>query len=73
MGKTMAEEKKVKKLKKVPIRYLWDGMVLSDDLYNENGKVLFIKAGERITEKTIEQLRNLGTVDDCVMVCEEAY
>lgn len=73
MGKTMEEEKKVKKLKKVPIRYLWDGMVLSDDLYNENGKVLFIKAGERITEKTIEQLRNLGTVDDCVMVCEEAY
>lgn len=27
------------------------GMVLSDDLYNESGKVLLIRAGERITRK----------------------
>ena len=48
-------------------------MVLSDDLYNESGKVLLIRAGERITEKTIGQLKNLGTEDACVMTCEETY
>ena len=52
-------QKKNITLKKIPIRYLWDGMVLSDDLYNESGKVLLIRAGERITEKTIGQLKNL--------------
>ena len=69
----MTEEKKNITLKKIPIRYLWDGMVLSDDLYNESGKVLLIRAGERITEKTIGQLKNLGTEDACVMTCEETY
>lgn len=69
----MTEEKENVVLKRVPIRYLWDGMVLSDDLYNENGKVLLIRAGEKITERTIEQLKNLGTKDSCVMTREESY
>lgn len=64
---------KVKNLRRVPLRYLWDGMVLSDDLYNENGKVLLIRAGERVSAKTLERLENLGTEDSCVMTCEECY
>lgn len=66
-------EKKTNKLKKIPIRYLWDGMVLSDDLYNGDGKVLLIRAGEKITEKTLGRLEKLGTKDSCVMTYETSY
>lgn len=67
------EEKKNEKLKRIPIRYLWDGMVLADDLYNGDGKVLLIRAGEVITEKTIGRLEKLATKDNCVTTYESSY
>ena len=66
-------EYKIERLRKIPIRYLWDGMVLSDDLYNGEGKVLLIRAGEVITTKTLERLEKLGTKDSCVMTYETSY
>lgn len=69
----MMEERKTDKLRKIPIRYLWDGMVLSDDLYNGDGKVLLIRAGEAVTEKTLARLEKLGTKDNCVMTYETSY
>lgn len=66
-------EYKIERLRKIPIRYLWDGMVLSDDLYNGDGKVLLIRAGEVITTKTLERLEKLGTKDSCVMTYETSY
>lgn len=69
----MTEEKSREKLRRVPIRYLWSGMVLSDDLYNEYGRVLLIRAGEKITESTIRRLENLGTKDNCVVTYETSY
>ncbi len=37
----MAKYEKTERLEKVPMEYLWEGLVLSDNLYNYNGSVLF--------------------------------
>ncbi len=65
--------KRGKRLKKMPIEYLWDGLVLKDDIYNHNGKVLLIPKGETITEKKLEKLAYFSTEDNNIMVCEETY
>ena len=36
----MAKYEKTERLEKVPMEYLWEGLVLSDNLYNYNGSVL---------------------------------
>lgn len=69
----MMDEGKKGRLRKIPIQYLWDGMVLSDDLYNGDGKVLLLRSGEVITEKILERLKNLGKEDNCVRTYEESY
>jgi hypothetical protein len=33
----MAKYEKTERLEKVPMEYLWEGLVLSDNLYNYNG------------------------------------
>lgn len=42
------------KMKTLPAEYLWDGLVLKDDIYNHNGNVLLIPSGEEITRKSWE-------------------
>lgn len=62
-----------KRLMEVPIEYLWDGLILKDDVYNPEGTVLLIPKGEKITEKKIEQLAHFGTRNRCVATYEESY
>lgn len=68
----MQERNDSRTLRKVPVRYLWAGMCLPDDLYSADGKVLLIRAGEIITERTIERLANMGSEDNCVMTYDES-
>lgn len=48
-------------LKKVPIEYLWDGLVIKDNIYNCDGSVLLIPGGETITQRKIERLLHFET------------
>lgn len=55
-GNTKQENTNPKKLLKVPVGYLSDGLVLQDNLYNFNGTVLLIPAGELITGEKLKRL-----------------
>ena len=62
-----------KKLRKMPIEYLWDGLVLEDDIFNHNGSVLLLPKGELVTESKLKKLSNFSVEEKYVMVCEECY
>ncbi len=61
------------KLKKLPVEYLWDGLVLTDDLYNHDGNVLLIPSGEEITQKKLGRLLKFDSDSKHIMVYEESY
>ena len=62
-----------RKLRKMPIEYLWDGLILEDDIFNHNGSVLLIPKGEMITTGKLNKLVNFCVEDKYIMVCEESY
>lgn len=62
-----------RKLRKMPIEYLWDGLVLEDDIFNHNGSVLLIPKGELITTGKLNKLVNFSVEDKYIMVHEESY
>lgn len=62
-----------KKLKKLPIKYLWDGLVLKDDIYDYNGSVLLIPKGETITSDKLEKLLNFEGNNKHIMVYEDTF
>lgn len=62
-----------KRLIEVPIAYLWEGLVLEDDVYDPDGKVLLIPKGEKITARKLEQLSHFGTKDNCIATYRDSY
>ena len=56
----MAKYEKTERLEKVPMEYLWEGLVLSDNLYNYNGSVLLVPSGEVITKSKLDKLINFS-------------
>ena len=62
-----------RKLSTMPIEYLWDGLVLEDDIFNHNGSVLLIPKGELITTSKLNKLVNFSVEDKYIMVHEESY
>lgn len=62
-----------KRLRKMAIEYLWDGLVLEDDIFNYNGSVLLIPKGEIITTGKLNKLANFSVEDKYIMVYEESY
>lgn len=62
-----------KKLKKLPIKYLWDGLVLKDDIYDYSGSVLLIPKGETITSDKLEKLLNFEGNNKHIMVYEDTF
>lgn len=60
-------------LKTVPFEYLWEGLVLSDDLYNYNGKVLLIPKGETLTEARLTQLERFDPRNRYFTTKESSY
>lgn len=60
-----------KRLRKLPIEYLWEGMVLKDNIYNHTGSVLLISKGETITAGKLQKLLNFDGEDKHIMVYED--
>lgn len=64
---------KMNNLKEVPFECLWEGMVLSEDLYNHNGKVLLLPKGETLTESRLMQLEKFEPGTRYFTTKESAY
>ncbi|MGN0169409.1 MAG: HD-GYP domain-containing protein [Lachnospiraceae bacterium] len=58
----MKKQKVTKSIKKVPVEYLWEGLVLEENVYNQDGSVMLIPAGQAVTPKLLERL--MGFTDD---------
>lgn len=69
----MKDHTKDRKLKKLPMEYLWDGLVLSDNIYNYNGTVLLIPSGEVITEARLLRLANFNSGNKCITTYNDSY
>lgn len=44
------------RLRKIPIDFLWEGLELSGDIYNDRGSVLLLKRGEVLTQNRLDKL-----------------
>ena len=44
------------RLRKIPIDFLWEGLELSGDIYNDRGSVLLLKRGEVLTQERLDKL-----------------
>lgn len=44
------------RLRKIPIDFLWEGLELSGDIYNDRGSVLLLKRGEVLTQDRLDKL-----------------
>jgi HD-GYP domain-containing protein (c-di-GMP phosphodiesterase class II) len=66
-------KRKEKKLHKLPIKYLWDGLVLKEDIFNHTGKVLLLPKGETVTAAKLQRLVNFDGDDRNIMVYDDTY
>lgn len=67
----MYKKERGEKLRKIPIEYLWDGLIIKDNIYNYDGSVLLIPGGEKITRRKIDRLLRFET-DGYIMTGEES-
>ena len=69
----MAKYEKTERLEKVPMEYLWEGLVLSDNLYNYNGSVLLVPSGEVITKSKLDRLINFSDGNNYITTFRGSY
>ena len=69
----MAKYEKTERLEKVPMEYLWEGLVLSDNLYNYNGSVLLVPSGEVITKSKLDKLINFSDGNNYITTFRGSY
>ena len=62
-----------RRLRSLPIEYLWDGLVLKDDIFDHTGAVLLLRKGETITKSRLNKLMGFYGDNKNVMVYEETY
>lgn len=62
-----------RELRSLPAEYLWDGLVLNEDIFNHTGAVLLLPKGETITRDKLNRLMGFYGEDKNVMVYEETY
>lgn len=62
-----------RKLQTLPVEYLWDGLVLKDDIFNHTGTVLLLPKGETITRAKLDKLLRFYGDSRNVMVYEDTY
>lgn len=67
----MKEEQK--RLKQLPMDYLWEGLILKDDVYNYNGTVLLIPAGAVIDSLRLRRLDSFSGKERFVMTTERSF
>lgn len=62
-----------RKMRTLPVEYLWDGLVLSDDIFNHTGAVLLLPKGETITKDRLNKLMGFYGDNKNIMVYEETF
>lgn len=62
-----------RQLRTLPVEYLWDGLVLKDDIFNYTGAVLLLPKGETITRAKLEKLMGFYGSHKNIMVYEDTY
>lgn len=62
-----------RQLRTLPVEYLWDGLVLNDDIFNDTGAVLLLPKGETITKQKLNKLMGFYGENKNIMVYEETY
>lgn len=60
-------------LMELPIEYLWEGLVLKNDIFNHTGAVLLLPKDETITASKLNRLLRFYGKDKYIMVHEETY
>lgn len=60
-------------LMELPIEYLWEGLILKNDIFNHTGAVLLLPKGETITAPKLNRLLRFYGKDKYIMVHEETY
>lgn len=60
-------------LMELPIDYLWEGLVLKNDIFNHTGAVLLLPKGETITASKLNRLLRFYGKDKYIMVYEDTY
>ncbi len=73
--KERPEEYRIKgrRLQTLPAEFLWDGLILRDDIFNHTGQVLLLPKGETITRDRLEKLMGFYGDNRNIMVYEETY
>lgn len=69
----MKKQEATESIKKVPVEYLWEGLTLEENVYNQDGSVLLIPAGQAITAKLLERLMGFTDEKRFIMTGERAY
>lgn len=59
--------------RKIPLDYLWDGLTLSDAVYNSDGTAMLIPADEPITKKMLSHLSGFLDEEQCITVSDTSY
>lgn len=62
-----------RQLRTLPVEYLWDGLVLKDDIFNYTGTALLLPKGETITRAKLERLMGFYGDNKNIMVYEDTY
>lgn len=62
-----------RRLRSLPVEYLWDGLTLKDDIFDYTGAVLLLPKGETITKSRLNKLMGFYDDNKNVMVYEETY
>lgn len=62
-----------RRLRSLPVEYLWDGLILKDDIFNHTGAVLLLPKGETVTKSRLEKLMGFYGDNKNVMVYEETF
>ena len=62
-----------RQLRSLPVEYLWDGLILKDDIFNHTGAVLLLPKGETVTKSRLEKLMGFYGDNKNVMVYEETF
>lgn len=64
---------KEKNLRELPIEYLWEGLVLKDNIYDNAGATLLVPKGEKLTQEKLKKLYNFNKGDKNIMVHENTF
>lgn len=62
-----------RQLRELAAEYLWDGLVLKDDIFDHTGDVLLLPKGETVTRHKLDKLMGFYGDNKTIMVYEETF